>query len=155
MNVEGTHPLHFALPTEVDVRLAKESTTRLTAFSARKKAAPVKLRLGGAEGEEITIPMSAFCLLRDILLQMAEGSAVSVIPHHAELTTQQAAELLGVSRPFLVEQLDKGLIPHRKVGTHRRVLLKDLMAYKQQMSAERLRSLAQLSALDQELGIGY
>src|SRR5690606_17191493 len=105
MNVEGTQPFPLTLPTAVDVRLAKESAPRLTAFSARKKRAPVKLRLGGAEGEEITIPMSAFCLLKDILSQMAEGSAVSVVPHHAELTTQQAAELLGVSRPFLVEQL--------------------------------------------------
>jgi excisionase family DNA binding protein len=99
--------------------------------------------------------MSAFCLLKDILSQMAEGSAVSVIPHHTELTTQQAAELLGVSRPFLVEQLDKGLLPHRKVGTHRRVLLKDLLAYKQRSSDERLRTLEKLSALDQELDLGY
>ena len=155
MDLDNTQPLPFGFPTDIDVRLAKESVPRLTEFSARKKSAPVKLRLGGAEGEEITMPMAACRLRKDILLQMAEGSAVSVVPHQAELTTQQAAELLGVSRPFLVEQLDKGLIPHRKVGTHRRVLLKDLLIYKQQMAAGRLHALEELSALDQELGLGY
>ena len=86
---------------------------------------------------------------------MAKGNAVTLIPVHAELTTQQAAQTLNVSRPFLIEQLEKGVIPYRKVGTHRRVMFKDLMEYKQTMDHNRLYALGELSAIDQELGLGY
>jgi excisionase family DNA binding protein len=86
---------------------------------------------------------------------MAKGNAVTLIPVHAELTTQQAAKILNVSRPFLIEQLEKSVIPYRKVGTHRRVMFKDLMEYKQTMDHNRLNALEELSAIDQELGLGY
>ena len=86
---------------------------------------------------------------------MAKGNAVTLIPVHAELTTQQAAQILNVSRPFLIEQLEKSVIPYRKVGTHRRVMFKDLMEYKQTMDRNRLNALEELSAIDQELGLGY
>jgi excisionase family DNA binding protein len=72
-----------------------------------------------------------------------------------ELTTQQAADVLGVSRTFLVEQLEKGAIPYHKVGTHRRVMFKDLMEFKQTMDRNRLKALEELSAIDQKLGLGY
>ena len=88
-----------------------------------------------------------------MLTQMAQGNAVTLIPIHAELTTQQAADILNVSRPFLVEQLEKNAIPYRKVGTHRRILFKDLMDYKANMDRNRLKALEELSAQGQELGI--
>jgi excisionase family DNA binding protein len=94
-------------------------------------------------------------LLNSILQEMANGNAVTLIPVHAELTTQQAAQILNVSRPFLIEQLEKEAIPYRKVGTHRRVMFKDLMEYKQTMDRNRLNALEQLSAVDQKLGLGY
>ena len=88
-------------------------------------------------------------------VKYAAGNAVTLIPVHAELTTQQAAQILNVSRPFLIEQLEKSVIPYRKVGTHRRVMFKDLMEYKQTMDRNRLNALEELSAIDQELGLGY
>lgn len=142
-------------PTDAEAHLAQESSRRLAKLLARKRTAPIKVRIEPDNGEEIAIPVSAFRLLNDILAQMGQGNAVTLVPVHAELTTGQAADVLGVSRPFLVEQLDKGLIPHRKVGTHRRILLKDLMAYKKQMDQNRLQAIAELSVLDQELGLGY
>jgi excisionase family DNA binding protein len=74
---------------------------------------------------------------------------------HSELTTSQAAELLNVSEAFLIEQLERSIIPHTKAGTHRQILFKDLMAYKKRVDRDRLSALEELSAVDQELGLGY
>ena len=100
-------------------------------------------------------PTAAFRLLIDILSEMAEGNAVNLIPIHAEFTTQEAADILNVSRPFLVKRLDDGHIPYRKVGTHRRVLYRDLHEYKQRIDRERERTLDELTAQAQEFGMSY
>lgn len=144
-------------PTPADVQLARESGRRLTQFLAAKpkKSLRVRIEPENEPEESISIPVTAFRLLNSILTEMAEGNAVTLIPVHAELTTQQAAQILNVSRPFLIEQLEKGVIPYRKVGTHRRIMFKDLMKYKQTMDRNRLNALEELSAIDQELGLGY
>ncbi len=143
--------------TPDDMQLAQESSRRLTRLLAAKPRKPIRVRITPDDEpeESISIPPSAFRLLNDILTEMAKGNAVTLIPVHAELTTQQAADLLNVSRPFLVEQLEKGAIPFRKVGTHRRILFKELMAYKQTMDRNRLKTLDELSAQAQELNMGY
>lgn len=115
------------------------------------------LTLRSAHGEEVTVtlPTDAFRILVEVLAQMANGSAVTVAPSHAELTTQQAAALLNVSRPFLVGLLDGGKIPYRKVGTHRRVRMSDLMAYREADDKERREVADELAKEAQELGFGY
>ena len=144
-------------PTAADAQLALESSRRLTQFLAArpKKALRIRIEPENEPEESISIPVTAFRLLNSILTEMAKGNAVTLIPVHAELTTQQAADILNVSRPFLIEQLEKGVIPYRKVGTHRRVMFKDLMEYKQTMDHNRLKALEELSVIDQELGLGY
>jgi excisionase family DNA binding protein len=144
-------------PTADEAVIARETSRQLARFGASQRQSPLKVRLQpeDAPEESVCIPASAFRLLNDILAQMANGNAVTLIPIHAELTTQQAADILNVSRPFLVEQLEKDAIPYRKVGTHRRILFKDLMAYKETMDRNRLQALDELTAQAQELGMGY
>lgn len=144
-------------PTAEDSLLAQESSRKFTRFLAAKRKRPLKVRiqLGETSTETVSIPESAFRMLNDILMEMSKGNSVTLMPVHAEMTTQQAADFLDVSRPFIVEQLDKGQIPYRKVGTHRRILFKDLLHYKQTMIKNRLQTLDELAAQAQELGMGY
>src|SRR5262249_38945929 len=108
-----------------------------------------------SEGEVITLPREAFELFLEILGQMANGNAVTIVPVHAELTTQQAAEFLNVSRPFLVGLLEAGRIPFRKVGTHRRILFSDLVEHNRKESEARKSKLEELAAEAQKHGLGY
>jgi excisionase family DNA binding protein len=140
------------LPTESDASLAKK-TSRLLAPRVRSSA-PLSFRvLDMAKGETLRIPAAAAKMLVRILEEMARGNAVTLIPVHAELTTQEAADLLTISRPSLIQLLDEGKIEYRKVGTHRRVRFESLMNYKRKADAARRAALAELAAYDQEIGI--
>lgn len=140
------------LPTEMDATLARE-TSRLLAPRMRSKA-PLSFRVGDASKEEtLQLPAPAVKMLVRILEEMARGNAVTLIPVHAELTTQEAADMLNISRPSLIQLLDEGKIEYRKVGTHRRIRFDALMVYKRQTDAECRAALAELAAYDQEIGI--
>lgn len=143
-------------PTKADTRLAEESSRRLARLLGKRRR---NLRLSVQADDEVeqsvAIPVPAFRLLTDILTQMAQGNAVTLMPVHAELTTQQAADLLNVSRPFLIRRIEEGRIPFRKVGTHRRIRLDDLMAYKQKVDQDRLKALEELATEAQNRGMGY
>ncbi len=101
----------------------------------------------------VKLPLSAARMLVRILEEMARGNAVTLIPVHAELTTQEAAEMLNISRPSLIQLLDEGKIEYRRVGTHRRVRFEGLMKYKRAAEGARRAALEELAAYDQELGI--
>ena len=140
------------MPTEKEASLALESSRLLAACIGRGESAQLRL----IDGEtDVTVPVSAIHMLVDILNQMAQGNAVSLVPIHAELTTQQAADLLNVSRPFLVKQLEAGAIPFYKVGRHRRVRFSDLMAYRERLDQQGANAADELAAQALELDLGY
>jgi excisionase family DNA binding protein len=148
------HPaLAATLPSEAEAGLAKE-TSRVLA-SRLKKGAAMKLRIVDDDSGQATVklPAPAVSLLLRILEEMARGNAVTIIPVHAELTTQEAADMLNISRPSLIQLLDEGKIEYRRVGTHRRVRFEALMKYKRRMDEQRQAALRELAAYDQELGI--
>ncbi|MEH1966198.1 helix-turn-helix domain-containing protein [Nostoc sp.] len=109
-------------------------------------------KLVGANGERINIPEPIYQVLLQVVHAMASGKAISIIPQQQELTTQQAAEFLNVSRPYLIKLLEQGEIPHIKVGSHRRVRFDDLMNYKQQRDVKRDQLLTELTQMSQEAG---
>jgi excisionase family DNA binding protein len=142
------------LPTEREAVLARETSCKLAARLRPDEGARVRLLdEKGREAEVVELPSSAVRLLLQILEQMAHGNAVTLVPVHAELTTQQAADLLNVSRPYLIQLLEEGKLPYRKVGTHRRVRAEDVFAWKRAIDAKRRKALDDLAALDQELGL--
>ena len=108
---------------------------------------------GASSKKTVKLPLPAVRLLVRILEEMARGNAVTLIPVHAELTTQEAADMLKISRPTLIQLLDQGRINYRRVGTHRRVAFESLMRYKRHADTARRAALAELAAYDQELGI--
>lgn len=137
-------------PTDAEAKAAGESGRRLAAHLSESG---LKLAVkSGKDSEELVLPAPAARLLIDLLTLLGQGNAVALDTVQPELTTQQAADLLNVSRPYLVKLLDDGAIPSRKVNTHRRVLREDVLAYKRDIDAKRLDSLGELTALSQELG---
>ena len=142
------------VPLSSDADVARASSERLAAFLRTDRA--LTLTVAGAHGREtVQLPPSVGALLLEILQNMAAGSVVGVLRRDAELTTQQAADYLNVSRPFLVGLLEAGDVPFRKVGTHRRVRFEDLRRYKYATDAARRSALDELSADAQELDMRY
>lgn len=106
-------------------------------------------------GQTLSLTPALVEVLRAYLEPLARGEPVMVVPLEAELTTQQAADLLGISRPYLIRLLEEGKIPYRKVGTHRRIRARDLLAYKERSQRKGEEILAKLVEEAQELGLGY
>jgi excisionase family DNA binding protein len=140
------------VPSARDAEVARDSSRLLAACIGRGKTATLRVIDGK---QDITVPVSALRLLVDILAQMARGNAVTIVPYNAELTTQQAADFLQVSRPYLVALLDRGELTHRKVGTHRRIEFRELLAYRERSLVKQRKALDELARQAQELDLGY
>lgn len=140
-------------PSDEDVRLAKASSRSLAAFAGHRLTCSI--RTGHGEPVEIALPAAAVVVLSQVLAQMAEGKVVALVPIGAQLTTQQAADLLGVSRPFLVSEMKRGRLAFEKIGTHRRIAYSELVKYRQRMAEESNAAMDGLVAEAQALKMGY
>lgn len=150
-----TIPSHRQLPPSAqDAAIARVSGQLLSRYARQKQ--PLTLRVTDADQERpLELPAGAVALLMDILEAMAAGQGVTLLPETAELTSVQAADMLNVSRPFLIKLLNEGAIPHRKVGKHRRIRLEDVIAYKAAIDREREAVLDRLVSEAQAQDMGY
>jgi len=139
--------------TKSDQKIALDS---IKAFKSRtkKKASTISIEIDNT-GETITIPIKAFNLLKEVLLNMAEGNSIALFPTNSEISTQEAANILNISRPHFVKLLEIGEIPFIKIGTHRRVQLKDIVDYENRINKRKRKNLNLLSKQAQELKMGY
>lgn len=138
-----------------DTGLARQSGEALAGFVA-PDAERLMMRLQDARtGEEIEamVPAAAVRLLARVLAEMGEGRSFTLVPLDAELSTQQAAGIIGVSRPFFIKLLDQGRVPYRKVGEHRRVRYRDLLSYMESYQREATAALNEMSAEAERLGL--
>lgn len=144
------------LPLEREVKAAAQGQRALAAFlAAQGEIQSIQIFDDKNEAHLVELPSSALRLLVDILAELADGNAVQVVPIHAELTTQEAADLLNVSRPHLVKLLEEGVLPFHRTGKHRRVLFADLMRYKAQRDEQSQQAMRALAQQAQELRLGY
>ncbi|GKX60149.1 helix-turn-helix domain-containing protein [Leminorella grimontii] len=122
---------HLNLPAPREIELAQRGKRELIAhLSTKLETQRISILDADSKTHTIELPTSALTMLIDILGELAAGNAVQIVPVHAELTTQEAANMLNVSRPHMVKLLEEGKLPFHKTGRHRRVLFADLMAYK-------------------------
>ncbi len=146
----------FKIPTSQESEQARAAVRALAGLPRRRSPRTIRVQPEGtAEQVIVTVPTEAFELFLDILAQMANGNAVSIVPVHAELTTQQAADMLGVSRPFLVALLDQGKLRYRTVGTHRRIRAGDVLVFKEKDAACRQSIADELTDEGEKHGLGY
>lgn len=141
-------------PDDIAVQQADVALRRVRRYlSTHAEERAIRVVVGGDPDDALSLPRDAVDLLARVLAHMAAGQGVSVVPAHAELTTQQAADLLNVSRPYLIGLLDAEKIAYRKVGKHRRVRVDSLMEYKRKDDHDRREVADELSKLNQDMGL--
>jgi len=140
-------------PDQAEVTTAVEGLPQIKEYLATHSDSVIRLVVAGEQDKTLVVPRGAVELLARILAHMAAGQGVSVVPSHAELTTQQAAELLNVSRPFLIGLLENGEIEYRKVGKHRRIRAESLMSHMAQDDVQRREAAEELTRLNREMGL--
>ena len=119
------------------------------------RAAAITLTTDKGDQPTIELPPQALKFIGELLGALGEGQAVVLMPSKRELTTVEAAHVLNVSRPFVVKEINEGKLPHRMVGTHRRILFEDLMAYARKMREQQAQALDLMAENARELGLDY
>jgi excisionase family DNA binding protein len=142
--------------TKIDQKLALSSLKAFVDLTKNLNNSRNGVKIKVQEtGEFMTIPKKALVLLYEIIRNMSQGKSITLIPSDSEVSTQQAAEMLRVSRPHLVKLLEEGKIPFKKIGSHRRIFLADLLAYDAKQKTEREKQLDFLANQAQKLNLGY
>jgi len=146
----------MALPREDEVKAAVQGQRALAAYlTTRFEIQRIQIFDDKKKAHSVELPTSALRLLVDILAELGDGNAVKVVPVHAELTTQEAADLLNVSRPHFIKLLEAGLLAFHRTGKHRRVKFADLMQYKEARERASEQTMGELAQQSQALGMGY
>jgi excisionase family DNA binding protein len=141
-------------PTQEAITLASQALESVSAVVANPPETITFAILNpDLQGTKITIPGGMFRLMVDVLNAVSQGEPITLLPHSAELTSQEAADMLNVSRPYLVKLLDEGAMPSRKVGIYRRVKVQDVLQYQKQEKAKREKILDELTQEAQEMGL--
>lgn len=146
----STLAMNIKCPSNQERGIARQSFQKIQEIDRMPKRTVLNL-----DGLTVELPASAVKLIFSILNEMAEGNSLTLIPSHAHLTTQEAADMLNVSRPYFVKLLEEGKIPFEKVGTRRRVLASDVRSFMNKSLHEREKALQDLVNQAQNLGMGY
>ena len=146
LNLEDVHQ-----PTPDEIETARHAARTLSRVTPGDRA--ITVVDGECEADPVKLPANVFRTLVRMLVEIGNGNAVAIVPVQAELTTQQAADLLNVSRPHLIALLEKGELPFRMVGTHRKLKAQDVLNHKSKVDLARQDALARMAARDQEMGL--
>jgi excisionase family DNA binding protein len=156
MNVADNRPEAVLPPTsQRDRELARAAQRCIMQALDHSRAATIRVETESGDGPSVDIPPQALKLLGQILGAMSEGRAVTIMPAKREFSTVEAANFLNVSRPFVIKEIEAGRLPHRMVGTHRRIAFEDLQAYAERMRERQHAALRRLADADRELGLNY
>ena len=151
-----TARVDITFPKESEVRAAVQERRELTAYLATNfETQRIQILDDRNVGHQIELPTSALRLLVDILAEFATGNGVGIVPMHPELTTQEAADLLNVSRPHFIKLLETQALPYHRTGKHRRIRFDDLMKFKAERDEASERAMSELAKQAQELKLGY
>ena len=144
------------LPSDEEIALARLGSQELSAvMEMNGEAQTINVVDKSGRTHEVTLPSSVLSMMIEMMTQLGQGNSVRITPIHAELTTQEGADMLNMSRPTFIKLLDSEEIPYSRTGNRRKVAYAYLMAYKNQLEDNRLAALAELSELDQEMDMGY
>lgn len=155
MTTNQSNVLDTIVPTKNEAKIAKKSSAVLSGYKHFPQVATIQMGKSGKTQQEIVIPKSVIRLISDTLGQMAQGKGVALLSTSQEITTQVAASILNVSRPYVIKLLKQGKIPYRMVGTRHRVLASDVIHYKEENDKARMSALEKLSNQAQKLNMGY
>lgn len=153
--IERVHKVASPVLTSADKDLARAAQRCIMGALDHSRAAALVLTTENGEHPQVEVPPAALRLIGQLLGAMSQDKSVVLMPAESELTTVEAAHFLNVSRPFVIKEMEAGRLPYRKVGTHRRVTLNNLMIYEREMRQQQEQALERMADNARELGLDY